>query len=142
MGRKTCTKCNLGKPLSSFYSDIGKKDGNMGCCKKCFIIISKKYTKTRRGRFTTYKRHSKQRGYEFKLTFREFKSLWKKPCTYCGHKIKGIRLDRMNNDIGYLFKNVTPCCKNCNYAKRQMTVKEFISHCQKVAKKAKKDKTA
>ena len=35
-------------------------------------------------------------------------------------------LDRVDNEKGYTIDNVVPCCKHCNYAKRNRSVEEFI----------------
>lgn len=36
-------------------------------------------------------------------------------------------LDRVNNNLGYTFDNVVPCCKICNFAKSTMNKDEFES---------------
>jgi hypothetical protein len=56
------------------------------------------------------------------------------PCFYCGHsEIYGVNgVDRKDNAVGYTLENSVPCCATCNFAKRQMTVAEFIAWVDRV----------
>jgi len=36
-------------------------------------------------------------------------------------------LDRIDNAKGYILDNVVPCCKHCNYAKRNMSTEKFYN---------------
>ncbi|MFA5048406.1 MAG: hypothetical protein WC516_05295 [Patescibacteria group bacterium] len=85
------------------------------------------------GKFNTYKRVSKKRNKIFNITFEEFLSFWQKPCFYCGSEIETIGLDRIDNNKGYELENVVSCCKRCNTAKSNMTYKEFIELCKRIA---------
>lgn len=91
---------------------------------------------TPRGRFTWYRAGARQRKLIFVLTFDQFKSFWKKPCTYCGAAIETIGLDRVDNSQGYTLKNVAACCGVCNLMKRAASAEEFISHCRRVSLRA------
>ncbi|OGB84459.1 hypothetical protein A3F66_07060 [candidate division TM6 bacterium RIFCSPHIGHO2_12_FULL_32_22] len=85
-----------------------------------------------------YKRGSKNRGYSFKLSLKQFSSLIKQNCFYCDSEpqnktkfstngvLKYNGIDRFNNDIGYILSNCVPCCKYCNYAKRNTDIKTFL----------------
>jgi hypothetical protein len=42
---KTCTKCNIEKPLMDFYSHPKTQDGKQSSCKKCCIKTQKPHTK-------------------------------------------------------------------------------------------------
>tara|TARA_B100001287_G_scaffold238347_1_gene211732 strand:- start:2246 stop:2671 length:426 start_codon:yes stop_codon:yes gene_type:complete len=55
----------------------------------------------------------------------DFYSLIKKPCHYCGVS-PSHGLDRKINKLGYIKKNVTPCCSQCNYMKKKMSENEFV----------------
>jgi len=105
--------------------------------------------------YDSYKHDSKRRSrnYEFLLTFDQFKELVKLPCFYCGiEPIQEIKnkyfssnyngLDRINNDIGYLFNNVVPCCKSCNTAKHAMSFEDFLQWVNRVYKHIQKQSTA
>ena len=84
--------------------------------------------------YQMYKHNAKRKNYKWDLTFKQFMIFWQKPCYYCGSKIRTIGLDRVDNTKGYIIDNLTSCCQQCNYAKRELTVKKFIQHCQKVIK--------
>ncbi len=97
------------------------------------ILISlKEFKQSKKGRYKTYKQNAMSRNLNFEITFEEFCLLWQKPCTYCGSEIKTIGLDRINNNEPYYSSNLTPCCTNCNKMKEKMTVKEFLSQCEKI----------
>src|SRR3546814_4280974 len=90
-----------------------------------------------RSQFVRYRHRSRDRGIEFSVTEREFKSLVTKPCTYCG-KFRPLNLkkhlrdvvgvsgvDRIDSAGGYTAGNVVPSCYVCNIAKSVMTMEEF-----------------
>ena len=85
-------------------------------------------------RYNTYKSSARVRGIRWALTIEQFMLFWKKPCGYCGNTIRCIGLDRINNskNIGYIKRNLRPCCRECNVAKRNKTVHGFIGHCRRV----------
>lgn len=83
-------------------------------------------------RFRAYLKAAIARDIDFDLTFEEFISFWEKKCHYCGGKIEGVGIDRLNSDSGYNINNCVPCCKCCNYMKKSMTVSDFFSHIQKI----------
>jgi len=80
------------------------------------------------------------------LSFEDFMILTQMGCFYCGSPPENIHnaslknssekfkeenefsyngLDRIKNDRLHDKDNVVPCCKYCNYAKRELGVKEF-----------------
>lgn len=74
------------------------------------------------------KRSAKQRGHEWNLERAEFDRLVLANCFYCGampDPVNGV--DRIDNNLGYIANNVTTACQHCNYAKRKMSMIEFIS---------------
>lgn len=88
---------------------------------------------TPEGRFSYYKRNSKNRGVHFEITIEQFSEFWKKPCVYCGAAIKTIGIDRVDNSIGYVQSNLAACCYTCNFMKRGWTKEFFVEHCRKIA---------
>ena len=95
--------------------------------------------------YGSYKKSAKKRRLEFKITIDQFKNIILKNCTYCGikpsqiHKKIGTNgelkyngIDRIDSKLGYVSNNLTPCCKTCNYAKRQMSKKEFYNWIERV----------
>ena len=78
---------------------------------------------------------------DFLLSKEDFKKLTSSVCFYCNKKpsksfskdydryngsYKYNGIDRFNNDIGYILSNCVPCCKYCNYAKRNTDIKTFL----------------
>lgn len=70
------------------------------------------------------------------ISFDDFLILSKQNCYYCGEEpiiscekensdyiYNG--LDRINNDLPHNLDNVVPCCKYCNYAKRERSLESF-----------------
>jgi len=99
------------------------------------LITNKKiYDQTLKGRFLHYKSSAKQRGHEFSLSLEDFSKFWQKNCTYCNQIILTVGLDRVNSQKGYTLDNVVSCCRNCNIAKNDRSVSEFINHCREVVK--------
>lgn len=80
-----------------------------------------------------YRRDADKRGYIFDLSRDIFKKVIQEPCTYCGsepvngNKFKYSGLDRVDSSLGYVESNIVPCCKKCNKAKRNYSVKDFLS---------------
>ena len=97
-----------------------------------------------------YKRHAKRRGYKWELTRNDINNIIKMPCFYCGsepNNIKKIKnsvgnglkysgIDRMDNTKNYTKENTVPCCKICNYAKKNMTTNEFQEWAIRIGKNA------
>lgn len=94
-----------------------------------------------------YKRHAKERNFEFLLTEDQFRSLTQQECYYCG-KLPGKTMfaehnngdyiyngiDRLDSSKGYFIGNVVPCCKTCNTAKMAMPEEEFYQWVESVYK--------
>ncbi len=129
---KKCPKCGESKEPNMFHSDITRSDKKDRICKECSRIYRKIYDQTLKGRYVMYKKCARHRGYTFTLTMDDFIKFWNKDCHYCGDKIEGIGLDRINNSIGYEVSNVVPCCEICNYMKQSSSKKSFISQCKKI----------
>lgn len=95
-------------------------------------LYSREKNKDKKGRYRIYRTGARTRKIDFNLSFDYFLTFWNKPCHYCGSKINGIGLDRINNKKGYIVNNVVPCCIVCNKMKSIKTIKEFIKHCKKI----------
>lgn len=92
-----------------------------------------------------YKRHAKDRGFEWQLTREEVDSIIRKPCHYCGepasnlkktkNSIDGLRyngIDRIDSSKDYTLDNIVPCCKFCNLAKRDMSHIDFLNKIKQI----------
>lgn len=119
------------------------------CSRQCSSLYGRKRTLERTGRahlvkklhlrtpqeaaYSKYKGGARRKGRRFSVTFNEFIKLWGKPCTYCGDPIETIGVDRIDSSLGYVKRNIQPCCKKCNWAKRNFPGIVFIEHCVRVA---------
>jgi hypothetical protein len=94
-----------------------------------------------------YKRAALLRDFDFKLTDGEFRILTQQPCAYCGkppttgyktNHYNGVYiangLDRVDPNKGYTIENTVPCCKQCNRAKRDLSLDEFLTWLIRVSK--------
>jgi hypothetical protein len=92
--------------------------------------------------YTIYKQKSK---YDFDLTYEFFKECLKSVCFYCGNSPQGRRkncykgpvleyngIDRIDSSKGYIQENCVPCCKFCNRAKNDFSIKDWYNHMKKV----------
>lgn len=88
-----------------------------------------KYRRNTKNRFSILRNTAKYRNKEFDLTLEEYIIIVNKPCFYCDKNLeneKGHSLDRIDNKIGYIIKNVLPCCGNCNTVRSDiLTVEEM-----------------
>lgn len=83
-------------------------------------------------RFSEIKYHANIRKHDFTLSFEQFMGFWNGTCAYCGNKINGVGIDRVDSSIGYIIENCVPCCKECNIMKNTKTVDEFITQCKRI----------
>lgn len=72
-----------------------------------------------------YRCNARQRGLAFDLTRQQFRRAFSDACSYCGTgPANGI--DRIDSAQGYIDGNSTPCCAECNYAKRSLSHDQFL----------------
>ena len=92
-----------------------------------------------------YKRGAKARNHEFSLSKDEFQKLTSEICHYCGNEPSQIMsmpqsngdyvyngLDRKDNNLGYTFDNIVPCCWECNKIKLSMNYDTFIKWIKRI----------
>lgn len=100
-----------------------------------------------RALYTRYVGRSRVEKREFTLTQDEFRELISGPCAYCGvvqsqvHKKCECQkpyphngIDRVDSSIGYIKENCVPCCKICNRAKSDLSLKEFKEYIIRLTK--------
>jgi len=102
------------------------------------------------------------RNIEFKIKYEDFKRISLSDCHYCGSEpsnrynvymskngnarkgskewmskgwIKTNGIDRLDSSICYKMNNVVPCCRTCNFAKNDLTTKEFLAWIKKIYEK-------
>lgn len=103
--------------------------------KKANPETDKRYGNSIKGRYRVYKTGAKKRNLAFKLTLEDFEKMWDNNCHYCGDKIDGIGIDRVDNNTGYIKSNTVPCCSVCNLMKLTLRPNDFINQCVKIANK-------
>lgn len=82
-----------------------------------------------------YKSEANARNLTYELTRKETFAIFKSNCYYCNcepkeasfqhheeEKYYYMGIDRIDNSIGYITKNVVPCCKHCNTLKRNIPI--------------------
>ena len=147
--RKWLCKCDCGNVVTVLGHNL--KSGNT---RSCGCLPKQNRLPDNRGVVNhiilQYKRHAKDRGLLWNLTYEQVAKIIQEPCFYCGaeqsnHKVtKNCKegydhngIDRVDNSIGYEVTNVVPCCKICNFAKSDMSQKEFVVWAMKVAEHSK-----
>lgn len=131
---KKCPKCGEFKELNCFGLDKRENDGRGYVCKPCRNSTQREFNKTPKGKYLSYKAGARDRGFIFTITLDEFLKFWNNNCFYCGDKIDGIGLDRVDNNLGYDINNIVPCCTMCNTMKMAETNDTFINQCKKIVK--------
>ena len=129
-----CYRCNYskGKSSLSIFMSWALRFGGGG------FTVSEKFDDlaAAKNAYSIYKHIAKKKNLDFQLQFADFLALIRSPCAYCGtdpHRIWKVGsahftcngIDRIENVQGYTLENSAPCCSECNYAKRGMSVEEF-----------------
>lgn len=105
-----------------------------------------KYEASFRRIYGKYKRRAKKNGIDFTIESQDFRNIAEQDCTYCGAKPtpsckdherlngnwKYNGLDRIDNNRGYVYGNVQPCCSLCNKLKSNLEEKDFLDHIQTI----------
>ena len=154
-------KCQCGKEIKIHKKRLSGKSAikSCGCHKKLDtkLIDIKDITPNMysfRFLFSRYIRNSINHKRIFDLPFDKFIELLTNNCVYCGIEPRPFNailnqkklnneqkqlywinvngIDRINSDIGYNEDNVTTCCKECNYSKRNMTLHEWNSYLNRI----------
>jgi len=97
--------------------------------------------------YSNYRKTANARQLEFEISIQQFIKITAKNCHYCGLPVSNIKInkcgngdfsyngmDRIDNTKGYTVDNVVPCCRQCNFAKRDQTVDEFNTWLKKLIK--------
>lgn len=151
-------QCECGKQKEIRRNHLlAKKTISCGCVQKTHAMKAPGES-TKQCLFNVTKHGAKARQLEFSLTRLEHDALIAQNCEYCGepphsanNKIRkngtiignpidaeratvlANGIDRKNSAIGYTTDNCVACCANCNRAKWELSITEFIAHCKKVA---------
>jgi hypothetical protein len=142
--------CGRRKNSRSTHLVIGqvKSCGTIGCVDNSNRTLSRILPDNEaviRKVIRSYVAHAKSAGIEFKLNRQQLDRLFSGICFYCGIEPSNLRtgkygrfkyngIDRKNPNKGYITSNVVSCCRNCNFSKRRLTTKQFLSLINRIAK--------
>jgi len=151
-----CTKCKEHKPIDSFRSHTRKITSHCYECRQYQHIIeyrrgpdtrerrlrqvsrsashylSSKYCAYRAADMRKHFCESKEE-FEYLLPRKIAYHLMSVPCTYCGFYEPGkIGLDRVDPIGAHTLGNVVSCCETCNVAKNNLTLKQFVTHIERI----------
>lgn len=142
-------KCECGNK-KFIRIDWIQNNKNLNCGCKTSKLMRKSHIdnygeQSKKELFRNYKRLAKIRNLSFKLKYKTFLTLTQQNCYYCGLSPKQIMksknnngdyiyngLDRLNNNQGYTLQNSVPCCKQCNWAKVDLSKEKFLNWINKV----------
>ena len=126
-----------GSTITSTHNLLKGLSQSCGCLQK--EKVNKGFSFAARNQvYKSYKAGAKKRSLEFNLTFEQCMEITSRSCYYCGQEplndsqVKFCNgnylyngLDRVDNTLGYTLENCVPCCKQCNFSKRNLTKNEF-----------------
>lgn len=98
----------------------------------------KRYRKYLKARYKKYELGAKKRNFPFELSLKEFDTITKMPCEYCGEysdELNGVKfngIDRINSSDGYTYTNCVPCCEMCNRMKLDYDLQDWMDHMKKI----------
>src|SRR5574343_1512278 len=92
--------------------------------------------------FADTRRSARLRGFEWKISKKQFIRLVSQNCFYCGvePEVRKIRvncrdrmtmeayhgIDRKDSGVGYEMRNLVPCCSKCNRLKSSFSFRDFL----------------
>lgn len=146
--------CSCGNRVIVQTSNIGTTTNSCGCLK---LDILGKYTRIllplediiSNQIYCYYRKNARDRKIIWKLSRDKVKELIFSPCYYCGitagtvtkvdwitkrpNTLPNNGIDRLNSSLEYNNENCVPSCFTCNFAKRLMTVSEFVCWAKQIA---------
>lgn len=120
--KKECVRCKVWLPNTEeyFQKDYRTSPARQelkGACTKCIVRDANISRAKPHNRATIlcwhYKRHDRVKGRKNNLTPEYTLSIITQPCSYCG-SADNVGCDRIDNSLGHVVGNVTPCCSECN----------------------------
>lgn len=139
-------KCDCGKETEVRWEYIQSGEIKSCGCKMRDRRISIKRS-TINKLFLLYKASAKKRGLLFEFNLEEFEEITQMPCEYCKDSPSNFKLspnkitekpyfytgiDRVDNGKGYTKDNCVPCCKKCNFMKKNYSLEDFKTHIEKI----------
>lgn len=151
-GKSTATKWKLQCPNCNTedWKFSNTLQGKKYPCKKCYDNSMRRsdMAPAIKRAFMSLKSNAKARNIEVSISEEEFFEIASTSCNYCGSEpvekkppkkwqqsvfLNGI--DRINNSIGYIAGNICSCCEQCNWAKKDLSLKEWYLWIDKIIEK-------
>lgn len=86
--------------------------------------------------FGKYKQRAMKKGLSFDISRPQFQSLVLRPCYICAKTTSKTHMngiDRVDNSRGYEMDNIRPCCGECNYMKKGISIQDFLTKVEYIA---------
>lgn len=96
---KTCSKCNVEKPLTDFNKSRSQRDGLQALCKPCHRNFSSKWNKENRDKVLNYKAAYRE---SHRDELRAKKSIWREENKHLCRRHKSTRRARIAGVGGFL----------------------------------------
>lgn len=147
-------RCDCGNEFIARCTNL--RTGRSKSCKNC---AWEKRSKTKSIQVTQHQQmfrrlildRCKKHNIEVSITVDDYTKIINQNCFYCGDAPKETTrfatrkyvntepvfangVDRIDSSVGYTLNNCIPCCTSCNYAKHQLTQKEFFDKIIKIYK--------
>lgn len=136
--------CDCGNIITRRSQQVRHGAGHCGC-KPSPLLLPEDIALWRRA-VAEYRRNATSRSIEWNLDEETALTLIRQDCSYCkappsnisrakdGRTILRGGIDRVDNTKGYEAGNVVPCCGDCNIAKGDKTVEQFLTWIHRVAR--------
>lgn len=115
------SKCRMCKQPKTKENTGSDKNGRFHTyCKECDKKRGELYRYIKP--VSQFKAMDKQKGLsgETDLTDEYVLDLYKGPCSYCRSSSLAMTLDRIDNNKGHTKENCIPCCRRCNFFKKDI----------------------
>lgn len=133
--------CNCGK--EGVVNSLDLRKGHSKSCGCLGVDMIRERSRKKDSGFNKllrqYRSSAKHRNLVFELSKEDFQNLTEQRCYYCGQLPIAVSIklsvggayvyngiDRKNNSLGYTKENSVPCCRACNFLKKDMDYFEFI----------------
>ena len=136
---KTCTTCEVTKPLTAFGYHKASKGGLNSMCKTCNSAKMKVWRLANRERhYLNLQRHRARRSgakvNDFTLQqWEAVKDMYGGCCHYCGEIVEKLTPDHVTplaRGGDHTMSNIVPACQSCNTRKNDRPVEEFYLECR------------
>lgn len=154
--------CDCGETVEAYQGNLLSRHTNSCGCRTreaCSILGKSSKDKSKFASsvefvaskmYINYTASAKKKGRTFEIPWLYWLSVVQEACDYCGTEgtirgySKGTKgkgkyisarlngVDRIDSSRGYSVDNVVPCCRVCNFQKRDLSESEFLSHIEKI----------